>query len=89
MASTNNSIARERELRLRPASRSKSTQRPKRAEHVERLRGTVYVEHTLSRAGADGPDAAYALMRAGAGLGVSALIWLELLFASKFPDASQ
>ncbi len=88
MASTKNSIARELELRRRPDSRWKNTKRRNHAENVERLRGTVHVEHAFARAGAEGSGVAYALMRAGAGLGVSALIWVELLFASKFPGTS-
>jgi isocitrate lyase len=53
MASTKYLIAQELELRWRSDSRWKNTKRPYRAENVERLRGTVQVEHTLARMGAE------------------------------------
>jgi hypothetical protein len=80
MASTKNPRAHDWELRRRPASRSKRIRRPKTAANVE---------PRLSRAGSDETGVAYALMRAGAGLGVTALIWLKLLFAGKFVAASR
>jgi isocitrate lyase len=53
MNSTDNHNAHELENRWRSDPRWKGIQRPYRAEDVERLRGTVRVEHTLARMGAE------------------------------------
>ena len=53
MASMKYLMAQELELRWRSDSRWKDTKRPYRAENVERLRGTVHVDHTLARMGAE------------------------------------
>jgi isocitrate lyase len=53
MISTKNGSAQELENRWRSDSRWSGIQRPYRAADVERLRGTVKVEHTLARMGAD------------------------------------
>src|ERR1700739_2942834 len=53
MASTKYPNAQELESRWRSDSRWKGIKRPYRAEGVERLRGTVHVEHTLARLGAE------------------------------------
>jgi isocitrate lyase len=53
MASTRNPIAQELESRWQSHPRWKGIKRPYRGEDVERLRGTVQVEHTLARLGAE------------------------------------
>jgi isocitrate lyase len=53
MATTNNPMAQEMERRWRSDSRWNGIKRPYRAEDVERLRGTVHVEQTLARLGAE------------------------------------
>ncbi len=53
MATTEKPIAQELQRRWESHSRWKGIQRPYRAEDVARLRGTVQVEHTLARLGAE------------------------------------
>jgi isocitrate lyase len=53
MASTKTFIAQELESRWRSDPRWNGIERPYRAEDVGRLRGTVQVEHTLARLGAE------------------------------------
>lgn len=53
MVATRNPIAQELQSRWQSESRWKGIERPYRAEDVERLRGTVQVEHTLARLGAE------------------------------------
>jgi isocitrate lyase len=53
MASTRNPVAQELESRWQSHPRWKGIKRPYRGEDVERLRGTVQVEHTLARLGAE------------------------------------
>ena len=53
MASTTNLIAQELESRWQSDHRWNGIRRPYRAEDVVRLRGTVQVEHTLARLGAE------------------------------------
>ena len=53
MASTKNPVAQELESRWQSDPRWNGMKRPYRAEDVERLRGTVRVEHTLARLGAE------------------------------------
>jgi len=53
MASMTNPIAQELENRWRSDPRWNGIKRPYRADDVERLRGTVQVEHTLARLGAE------------------------------------
>ncbi|HUN63641.1 MAG TPA: isocitrate lyase [Candidatus Sulfotelmatobacter sp.] len=53
MNSTDNPNAHELESRWRSDARWNGIKRPYRAEDVERLRGTVRVEHTLARMGAE------------------------------------
>jgi isocitrate/methylisocitrate lyase len=53
MTSTKSSIAQELESRWQSDPRWNGIKRPYRAEDVERLRGTVHVEHTLARLGAE------------------------------------
>lgn len=53
MTSTKNSITQELQSRWQSDTRWNGVKRPYRPEDVERLRGTVHVEHTLARLGAE------------------------------------